>query len=313
LGSSSSTLLDKGRAYGSLGECYDALGDPEEAVKCHEQYLSIAIKAQSPRDQERAYRGLGSSYRSLGNLQQALVCLEKRLVVAHEQTAEGAVPGKAAAYGELGALHRQLGNYEQALACLERQMALAEDDPALRGDAACGMGAVYQAMGAYDRALHWHQVDLEIAEETNNMAAQGRAYGNLGITHEALGNYDKAVALQEQHLSIAAQLGDKAAKAEAYSSLGYSTLSIFLLVEQGSRASAALSEALCTIQTTKQFGHPANWASFALVGGDVHLSNQVVLMGQALVELLKTPDKCRDALRVVLHLVIALALCAVYS
>ncbi|XP_075555423.1 tetratricopeptide repeat protein 28-like [Dermacentor variabilis] len=72
---------------------------------------------------------------------------------------------------------------------------------------------------------------------------------------------------------------------------------------QGSRASAASSEALCTIQTIKQVGHPANWASLALVGGDVHPSNQVVLMGQALVELLKTPDKCRDALRVVVHLV----------
>ncbi|KAL3206881.1 hypothetical protein MRX96_039839 [Rhipicephalus microplus] len=221
LGSSSSTLLDKGRAYGSLGECYDALGDPEgsgqvpRAVPEHRHQGAV-----SPRDQERAYRGLGSSYRSLGNLQQALVCLEKRLVVAHEQTAESAVPGKAAAYGELGALHRQLGNYEQALACLERQMVLAEDDPCVRGDAACGMGAVYQAMGDYDQALHWHQIDLEIAEETNNMAAQGRAYGNLGMTHEALGNYDKAVSLQEQNLSIAAQLGDKAAKAEAYSSLG---------------------------------------------------------------------------------------------
>ncbi|KAL1418608.1 hypothetical protein MTO96_005643 [Rhipicephalus appendiculatus] len=99
-------------------------------------------------------------------------------------------------------------------------MVLAEDDPSVRGDAACGMGAVYQAMGDYDQALHWHQIDLEIAEETNNMAAQGRAYGNLGMTHEALGNYDKAVSLQEQNLSIAAQLGDKAAKAEAYSSLG---------------------------------------------------------------------------------------------
>lgn len=76
---------------------------------------------------------------------------------------------------------------------------------------------------------------------------------------------------------------------------------------QGSRASAALSEAMCTIQTTKHFGHPANWASFLLLGSDVHLSNQVVLMGQALVELLKAPDKCRDALRVVLHLVSMLA------
>lgn len=30
---------------------------------------------------------------------------------------------------------------------------------------------------------------------------------------------------------------------------------------------------------------------------------QVALMGQALCELLRTPDKCRDALRVTLHLV----------
>lgn len=32
-------------------------------------------------------------------------------------------------------------------------------------------------------------------------------------------------------------------------------------------------------------------------------SSQVALMGQALCELLRTPDKCRDALRVTLHLV----------
>lgn len=55
----STAQLDKGRAFGSLGDCYDALGDPEEAVKCHEQYLAISLKLKSSRDQERAYRGLG--------------------------------------------------------------------------------------------------------------------------------------------------------------------------------------------------------------------------------------------------------------
>ncbi|KAG8194950.1 hypothetical protein JTE90_021411 [Oedothorax gibbosus] len=72
---------------------------------------------------------------------------------------------------------------------------------------------------------------------------------------------------------------------------------------QGSKVSIALAEAMRTIQTTKHFAHPANWASFVLVGSDVHLSNQVALMGQALADLLKTPDKCSPALRVVLHLV----------
>ncbi|MCL4126876.1 UNVERIFIED_CONTAM: hypothetical protein GTU68_063706 [Idotea baltica] len=72
---------------------------------------------------------------------------------------------------------------------------------------------------------------------------------------------------------------------------------------QGARASRALSEAQQIVQTTKPFAHPANWAGFLLVGSDVKLSNKVALMGHALCELLSTPDKCRDALRVTLHLV----------
>ena len=63
----------QGRAQGNLGDCYDAIGDLEEACKCHEQYLSAALKAKSIRDQQRAYRGLGNSNKCLGNLQQALV------------------------------------------------------------------------------------------------------------------------------------------------------------------------------------------------------------------------------------------------
>ena len=58
-----------------------------------------------------------------------------------------------------------------------------------------------------------------------------------------------------------------------------------------------------TVQHTKHFAHPANWAGFLLVGLNVRLSNKVAMMGQALCELLQTPDKCRDALRVTLHLV----------
>lgn len=60
----------------------------------------------------------------------------------------------------------------------------------------------------------------------------------------------------------------------------------------------ALAEAMQTVQHTKHFAHPANWAGFILIGGNVRLSNKVALIGQALCELMRTPDKCRDALRV---------------
>ena len=75
------------------------------------------------------------------------------------------------------------------------------------------------------------------------------------------------------------------------------------VLPQGSRVSRALAEAMLTVQHTKHFAHPANWAGFMLIGADVRLSNKVALMGQALCEVLKNPEKCRDALRVTMHLV----------
>ncbi|CAG2053315.1 unnamed protein product [Timema podura] len=210
----------KGRAFGNLGDCYDALGDFEEAVKCHEQHLAISLKLKSSRDQERAYRGLGHSHKCLGNLQQALVCFEKRLVVSHELNSPNS---KASAYGELGHIHSTLGNFEQAISCLEHQLTIARElkDKVAEADAACGLGAVYQQMGEYSTALQYHQADLDTAEELGLAALQGRACGNLGTVHESLGNFEEAVRYQEQHLSVAAQTNDKLAKTMAYSSLGW--------------------------------------------------------------------------------------------
>ncbi|XP_057668084.1 tetratricopeptide repeat protein 28 isoform X2 [Diorhabda carinulata] len=212
-------LLDKGRAFGSLGDCYDALGDPEESVKCHEQYLAISLKLKSSRDQERAYRGLGQSQRSLGNLQQALVCLEKRLVVSHEL---GNLDAKAAAYGELGQLHATLGNLEQAVSCLEQQrnIALELGDKVMESDAICGLGLVCFQMGEYSSALRYHMNELELTEQLELPNLQSRACGNLGAVYEALGNFEEAIRYQQQHLSIASSTNDQLAKTVAFSSLG---------------------------------------------------------------------------------------------
>ncbi|XP_026685475.1 tetratricopeptide repeat protein 28-like [Diaphorina citri] len=72
---------------------------------------------------------------------------------------------------------------------------------------------------------------------------------------------------------------------------------------QGCRIGRALNEAMQTVQHTKHFAHPINWAGYLLIGSDIRLSTKVAMTGQALCELLRTPEKCRDALRVTLHLV----------
>ena len=40
------------------------------------------------------------------------------------------------------------------------------------GDAACGLGGVYQQMGEYEKALQYHQLDLQLAEMTSNPVCQ---------------------------------------------------------------------------------------------------------------------------------------------
>ncbi|XP_010082909.1 PREDICTED: tetratricopeptide repeat protein 28-like, partial [Pterocles gutturalis] len=71
----------------------------------------------------------------------------------------------------------------------------------------------------------------------------------------------------------------------------------------GMKASAALGEAMKTVQSSKQFSHPSNWAGFMLIGSDTKLNSPSSLVGQALTEILQHPERARDALRVLLHLV----------
>lgn len=71
----------------------------------------------------------------------------------------------------------------------------------------------------------------------------------------------------------------------------------------GLKASASLGEAMKAVQSSKAFSHPSNWAGFTLIGTDVKLNNPSSLIGQALTEILQHPERARDALRVLLHLV----------
>ncbi|KAH8270576.1 hypothetical protein KR018_012028 [Drosophila ironensis] len=211
-----STQADRSRALGHLGDCYAALGDYEEAIKCHDRQLQLALGLSSHRDQERAYRGLGQARRQLGQLTAALVCLEKRLVVAHELHSPEI---KALAYGDLGHVHAALGNHSQALNCLEHQRELAQglQDRALESDAMCALGQVQQRMGQLTEALELHQQDLEICTELAAPALQARALSNLGSVYEALGQQVEALKCYERQLELSA---DRLAKAVACLALG---------------------------------------------------------------------------------------------
>uniref|UniRef100_A0A3P9PRS5 Uncharacterized protein n=1 Tax=Poecilia reticulata TaxID=8081 RepID=A0A3P9PRS5_POERE len=79
--SGSEGMLDRGRAYGSLADCYDALGDYEEAIQYYEKYLTVAQSLNHVQDQEKAYRGLGNAHRlvSAGGRKTSKTCSFKNI------------------------------------------------------------------------------------------------------------------------------------------------------------------------------------------------------------------------------------------
>ncbi|XP_058473226.1 tetratricopeptide repeat protein 28 isoform X1 [Solea solea] len=81
------------------------------------------------------------------------------------------------------------------------------------------------------------------------------------------------------------------------------THTFYTALLNGTKASAALTEAMKTLQSSTHFSHPSNWAGYMLIGNDVKLNSPMSLVGQALAEMLQYPERARDALRVLLHLV----------
>ncbi|XP_061657378.1 tetratricopeptide repeat protein 28 isoform X3 [Syngnathoides biaculeatus] len=71
----------------------------------------------------------------------------------------------------------------------------------------------------------------------------------------------------------------------------------------GAPSSAALNDAMRTLHNTEDFAHPSNWAGYLVIGDDVKVSAPKSVGRQALREVLRHPDRARDALRVLLHLV----------
>ncbi|XP_026314209.1 tetratricopeptide repeat protein 28 isoform X2 [Hyposmocoma kahamanoa] len=283
--------LDKARALGSLGDCYDALGDPDEAAKYHEQHLAAALKLNNAREQERAYRGLGLSHKSVGNLQQALVCLEKRLVVSHEL---GAPEAKAQAFGELGALHISLGNLEQAVSCLEHQKNIAKElnNQIMESEAYHSLGVAQHALGDFAAAVRHHRAELELAHRLGLTHLQARACGGLGAAHASMGAHAEAARWHESRLRHATAAGDTRGRAQALADLGRAHLAMGACGSAVSylRQALAATEGLADADEEARVRHRLGFALWA--SGEVEEAKDQL---QAALNVLETgSDKHRD-------------------
>ncbi|XP_077412081.1 G-protein-signaling modulator 2 isoform X4 [Vanacampus margaritifer] len=184
--------------YSQLGNAYFHLHDYAKALEFHRHDLTLTRTVGDLLGEAKASGNLGNTLKVLGRFDEAMVCCQRHLDIARDTSDK---------VGQARALYN-FGNVYHA-----------------QGKSICWSGAEpgdfpEDVMTALRKASEFYQANLELVQELNDRAAQGRTYGNLGNTHYLLGNFRNAVASHEQRLLIAKEFGDRSAERRAYCNLG---------------------------------------------------------------------------------------------
>ena len=235
-------LLEQASSYANLGDSFEAVGDFQQAVRQHEQYLSLSQKAHNDSSQLRALSSLGRAHRGLGSLRKALSYFERQL---KQSKAVGDEYTEAECYADIGGVQMLLGDYNQALESFSSQLTLSRslEDLFSEAMAACGLGEVHSRLGNFREAIDYHKLDHRISSANRFLDGEARALGNIAETYESMGEYKTAIDYREKQLSAADTLRDNFSKALAFMGLG----KIHIKTSDCARAVSLLKQALSLV------------------------------------------------------------------
>lgn len=235
-------LLEQASSYANLGDSFEAVGDFQQAVRQHEQYLSLSQRAHNDGSQMRALSSLGRAHRGLGNLRRALSYFDRQLKLSK---AVGDEYIEAECYADIGGIQMLVGDYNHALESFSSQLALSRSlgDLFSEAMAACGLGEVHARLGNFREAIDYHKLDHRISSANRFLDGEARALGNIAETYESMGEYKGAIDYREKQLSAADTLRDNFSKALAFTGLG----KIHIKMNDCARSVSLLKQALSLV------------------------------------------------------------------
>jgi tetratricopeptide (TPR) repeat protein len=203
-----------------LGEAYWRLGEAQQALRCHEQALTLARQGGHPQREARCLTNIGAAYWILGQPQEAREYHERALTIFRTLSALDDRWGEAHCLGNLGIAHRLLGEVREGIAYFEQHLQRARELGDRRGEvrALINLGAAYSDLGDFRNMIAYTEHALDMATRTGDRWNEGRCIGHLGIAYRELGHTQEAMAFFEQALEIFRAIGDRRVESEV---LGY--------------------------------------------------------------------------------------------
>ncbi|MEG3954755.1 CHAT domain-containing tetratricopeptide repeat protein [Microcoleus sp. herbarium2] len=130
--------------------------------------------------------------------------------------------GEGNALGLLGAAYQSLGDYTKAIEYGEQYLTIAREIKDRRGEGTAlgSLGVAYRSLGDYAKAIEYSQQYLAIARALKDRRGEGAALGSLGVAYRSLGDYTKAIEYSQQYLTIAREIKDRLGEGAALGDLG---------------------------------------------------------------------------------------------
>jgi tetratricopeptide (TPR) repeat protein len=209
-----------------IGKAWTAIGEPERAVRPHQEALEIARSgavrdAPSPvscgRSHERtpwvegdALDGLANADRARGRLAEAASSYERAVAVwrtVNDPT------GLSAALTGLGLVRYQQRRLQDAVKLHEQALALKADHPVVRAIVLNNLGVAQLGLKRLDAARAHFDEALAIHRSLRDRAGEGTALNNLGAYWEARGAVSDACAAYVRALAASREADDRRGEA----------------------------------------------------------------------------------------------------
>ena len=186
-------------ALAALGHGYQTSSRYSDAVKAHEEQLSIAEELSDTLMKASALNDLGVNYRRIGlhynGLDYHLRAVEISLLYPDDKVDEKMLKCRAIGYNGAGNVYLSIGSYQKADEMLRKALAVE-----IRLGSHLGMnvdlsnlGVVYERRGMLDSAWTYYKEAMRHSELANSNT--GKAYGhlNFGRLYALEGNYASAI------------------------------------------------------------------------------------------------------------------------
>lgn len=237
--------LEKGAAFGSLGNLYYLQGNYKNAKIMYLKALKIHIKLDDKIGCAGAYGGLGLLSFAQGDFSQAESYYHKSLHINEEL---GNYDGIACRYNNLGSLYRNTGNlnlaedmYQKSLLIYQK---IGKKDGVISNLA--NIGNIHSQKGNKTSAEEKYKEALDLATQLEMKPVIANLQKSLGTLLFENGDIEKAKIFYEKSLYLNEEIGLRAGIAGNYSDLGiiYSTLNDYRLADEMFSKSLAIYENL---------------------------------------------------------------------